>query len=483
MTNTTTNTKNTNNTPPPPPVNAEAFAAVSPDGLEASVKIKQPMNGGNALSYEMLKIFLAKNRIVFGLDEETLRLLGNQPIYDTEFTIARGVPSEDGTDAQLVYHVEMDRQLRPKEKEDGSVDFKDLGTIQEVKQGEMLCEKIAAIPGKPGTDVKGNSLPCVHGKDTALPSGQNTIVSDDKLKLYAGLDGHVSVISGKINVLNVFTVNGDVSIETGNIDFSGNVVVRGDVSAGFAIRADGDVTVNGVVEAASITAGGTLVIRGGFLGGDSGMLDIAGNAFCRFIESGEVTVRGDLETTYIMNATVKCGGTVNLTGKGLIRGGYVSARTSVTANFLGSPKASSANTTIEIGNDITLLQRYELMKTETEEMARNVQDLEAIVIPMEKAKTTGLLTHEKLSQFEKAKTLLENLKPQYETMQASLATIEGHVARLGRGTVNVKRTAYTGLKIVIGEETLILQNDHDRVSFYCHSNEGIIFVPLMNEYA
>ena len=463
----------------PPPADAMAFAVTSPDSLQATIRIKPPENGGRPLSYEMLKIFLAKNRIVFGLDEGTMRMLSNSPIYDTDLVIARGVQSEDGVDARLIYHIDTDRQLRPKEKEDGSVDFKELGAIQEATQGQLLCEKIPATPGKNGTDVSGRNIPCVAGRELALPEGQNTVVSDDKLRLYAGLDGHISVAAGKINVLNTFTVRGDVSVETGNIDFSGNVVVRGDVSSGFSIRAEGDVTVDGVVEAAKIFAGGTLVIRGGFLGGDSGLLDIAGNAVCRFIESGQVNVRGDLETTYIMNATVKCGGTVNLTGKGLIRGGYVSARTSVTANYLGSPKASSANTVIEIGNDVTLLERYELQKSEAAEMAVKISELEQNISRMEKAKSIGQLSPANINQLEQGKTLLEGLKATHDNMKEILDVLESHVSRLGRGTVNVRKTAYTGLKLVIGDETLILQNDHERVSFY-DSADGITFVPLMN---
>jgi len=463
----------------PPPVDAMAFTSVSTDSLQATVRLKPPENGGKPMSYEMLKIHLARNRIVFGVDEDTLRMLGSQPVYGRDWVIARGVEGEDGVDARLIYHIDTNRQLRPKEKEDGSVDFKDLGAIQEAVQGQLLCEKAPATPGRDGTDVSGRNIPRVRGRDVSLPEGQNTVVSEDKLKLHAGLDGHISVAGGKVSVLNTFTVRGDVSVETGNIDFSGNVVVRGDVASGFSIRADGDVTVDGVVEAAKITAGGTLVIRGGFLGGDSGILDISGNAVCRFIESGQVNVRGDLETTYIMNATVRCGGAVNLTGKGLIRGGYVSARTSVTANFLGSPKASSANTTIEIGNDVALLEHYEQLKAEAGEMAGNISQLEAIITPMEKARASGVLAADKASQLEKAKAMLATLQPSYETLRETLATLEGHVSRLGRGTVNVRKTAYSGLKLVIGDETLILQHDHERISFY-DSADGIMFVPLMN---
>jgi len=467
------------NTPLTPlPVNAEAIATISPNGLEASIKIKPPENGGTALSYGLLKVFLAKNRIVFGLDDNIIKSLGENPVYNTDFIVARGVDSVNGTDAHLIYHVETDRQLKPKEKDDGSVDFKDLGTIQDIKRGQLLCEKIPAVPGIQGTDVKGVKLNATAGRDLALPEGKNTVVSEDKLKLFSGVDGHVTVLGGKISVLNTFVVEGNVSVQTGNIDFSGNVVVKGDVTQGFTIKAAGDVTIDGVVEAAKLTIGGDLVIRGGFLGGESGEIEVSGKTLCRFIEGGKVSVKGDLETTYIMNAEVKCGGAVNLTGKGLIRGGYVLARTSVTANFLGSPKASSANTVIEIGNDPFLQEHYENLSRQAEEHKKNIAGLESMVNTLEKGRAAGTLTIEKIKQLEKATALLDNLKPAYGTIQESLEILEIQIAALGRGMVNVQRTAYTGLKLVIGTETLILQTEHDRVSFY-NGQDGITFVPLV----
>ena len=470
------------NIEPPEPINAEAFAEITPDGLEASIRISPPENGGSTLTYELLKIFLARNRIVFGLNEETLQTLGKQPAYNSTIVVARGVPSENGVDARLIYHIDTDRRLKPREREDGSVDFKDLGAIQEAKQGQLLCEKIAANPGKAGTDVRGAPLPYVAGKDINLPVGQNTVMTADRLKLYATVDGHITVMNGKINVLNVYTVNGNVSVETGNIDFSGNVVVRGDVASGFSIRADGDITINGVAEAATITAGGTLVIRGGFLGGDSGVLNVTGNTVCKFIEGGQVNVGGDLETTYIMNATVKCGGAVTLVGRGLIRGGYVSARTAVTANLIGSSKASSSSTTIELGSDPELLQKHEQLKLQTEQMSKNITNLKTVISAMEKAKSAGVLAADKLEQLAQAKTMLENLQPASEAMRIELESLERQAARTGRGTVNAKRTAYSGLKLIMGNETLILQHDHDRVSFY-NGQDGITFVPLLSEFA
>jgi uncharacterized protein (DUF342 family) len=121
-----------------------------------------------------------------------------------------------------------------------------------------------------------------------------------------------------------------------------------------------------------------------------------------------------------------------------------------------------------------------MLEKEAEEQAKNITSLEAMITPMEKSRLAGALTADKIKQLDKAKVLLENLKPAYETVKEALATLQAQIDSLGRGTVDVRKSAYAGLKIIIGMETLILQVEHERVSFY-NSQDGITFVPLSSK--
>ena len=58
------------------------------------------------------------------------------------------------------------------------------------------------------------------------------------------------------------------------------------------VNAKGDVSVEGVVEAANIYAGGQIILKRGVQGGSKGYLEAGTNVIAKFIES----------------ATVKCGG-------------------------------------------------------------------------------------------------------------------------------------------------------------------------------
>jgi len=425
----------------PPPVDAEAELTISHDKMEAILKIKPPKYQGNDLSREMFEEFLTQSGVVFGIDDEVLTELTKRPVYNRNIIVAHGIQCVNGEEADLTFHVEKDQGAIPKEDEYGHVDFKHLGLQQEVKKDALLCEKKPATEGINGTDVMGNDIIAKNGKDKPMPAGTNAFLSEDGLSLFAAMDGNVSFIRDKINIMNTYTVRGNVSYATGNIKFSGNVLVTGDVEAGFSVEATGDVIVNGVVEAANISAGGSLLIRGGFFGGKSGELDVAENATIRFIEGGTLTVKGNLETTYIINAVVKSDGTINLLGQGIIRGGHVSALTSVKAKFLGN-EHSLARTIVEVGNAPLLVERYNLVCTEIE-------------------------SHKK-ENMEKAQTTCAELIAERDMLKDKIKDI-------GYGTITVEKTAYIGVRIIIGTEMLTLYDVGYISVKFVRSPEGIVF--------
>lgn len=456
-------------------VNAEAAVTVSKDELEAYIKINPPENGGADLSFADLKILLVKNGIMFGIDNAALKNLADKPVYKTEVPIARGVSKEDGANAEIVYHVETEHQLKPKEREDGSVDFRDLGAVHEAKKGMLLCEKIPATSGIQGNTVKGRAIMPTPGKDKSMPAGKNTEVSQDGLKLLSMSDGHISIVGGKINILEIFVVPGNVSSHTGNINFTGSVVIKGDVTQGFFVHATGDVTIHGFVESANIAAGGALIIKSGFRGGETGELTVGGNAACAFIEGGQISVKGNLETAYIIGATVKCGGSINLNGRGLIRGGHLTARESVSANYIGS-SVYSVTTIIEVGSDPEVIARFKEISQNIEAYEKNIKDVESVISALTKLKEVNRLTPDKAAQLEKAQEYKNNLNGTFLEQREEHEKLKAQMAEIGYGRVNVKNTAYHGTKIIIGSDILTLQSDHSFATF-SRGKDGITFVP------
>ena len=67
-------------------------------------------------------------------------------------------------------------------------------------------------------------------------------------------------------------IDGNVDYAVGSINYVGDVHVHGDVLSGFSIQAMGDITVDGVVEACTIEAGGDLVVAKGIAGSDQAII-------------------------------------------------------------------------------------------------------------------------------------------------------------------------------------------------------------------
>lgn len=89
------------------------------------------------------------------------------------------------------------------------------------------------------------------GKPPHIPAGKNTVLSEDKTKLLADIDGEVVYEGNKFNVKNLLTINHDVDNSIGNIDFTGDILIKGDVREGYSVKAEGDVTIFGTVEGAT----------------------------------------------------------------------------------------------------------------------------------------------------------------------------------------------------------------------------------------
>lgn len=458
-----------------PPVDATAAFELSRNKTEAFIKLFAPQYGGSALTLQQLTDFIQQKGVTYGIDEKRLQSLALHPIYGEPISIAAGKDCVNGEDAELTFYIKLEKDLRPKERPDGSVDFRDLGLIEYVEKGTLLCEKEPATAGESGMDVFGSPIPAKPGKDKSMPTGKNAVLSEDKLKILAGINGQVDFINNRINVLDTFTVEGDVSTATGDINFAGNVVITGGVASGFSVQAGGNIDINGIVESARIMAGGNIIIRNGFNGGETGELNSGANITCRYIQSGRVTLSGNLETTYILNSTVLCGGAVNVSGKGLVMGGRITALSSITVSLLGSANTTSS-TEVVVGNDPILIKRSHEIPKEIEECAKNLRSLTVLVQTFMQLKAAGRLTEDKIAQMEKTLSSYSHMKQTQTDLIEEYAAIQEKLALMGHGVVRVLKTAYPGVKIIIGSEQFPL---HSEYTFTCfrRTAEGITCSP------
>ncbi|WP_051569082.1 FapA family protein [Alkaliphilus transvaalensis] len=419
----------------------------SKDKMEVSIYITKAL-GGNHFTLETLKQELIDNNINYGVDEEQLSRLVKLKHTDHYVPIAKGRAPIDGIDGKVIYHFNPSKEHKPVVLEDGSVDFKHLDIIKNVKQGDLLVEVLPPSDGVPGINVMGVEVPAKKGKEGKFKKGKNTTESDDGLKLYAAIDGQVRIDDGKVTVSEVYQIQGNVDNSTGNINFNGTVIVNGNVRSGFKISAEGNIEVNGVVEGATLISKGNIILNRGIQGNNAAYLECEGNLVAKYIENSKIKCDGDITADFILHSDVVAKGKIILAGKkSLVVGGEIRASEEIRARVVGSHMGTL--TKLEVGVDPEIRNKYEELKGEALELQKNCENLKKTIDLLNRqAKITPLPQSKEEILIKSIKTY-EYLKKKYDLLHEELQLMEERIQNLSMGKVHVEDRIYPGVKVII----------------------------------
>jgi len=432
---------------------------ITKDKMKAYGILIPPAGGGKWLNEDEALSIIKEKGIVHGVKIDVVNRLIQKKQCNERFLIAEGDYPVHGKDAEIKFYFERNKKNVPVLLEDGRVDFRNLNLIENVTKGKLLASKIPVEKGVPGKNVFGEEIPPKEGRDFNLPVGKNVEVSEDGLNCFAGIDGQVLYIGGKINVYPVFEVAGDVDTSTGNIDFLGSVIVRGSVREGFKVKAEGDVEVYGTVEGAEIIAGGNIVLYRGIQGRDKGLLRAQGNIFAKYIEHSKIEAKGDVVAgDAIMHSIVNAGKRVEVGGKkGLIVGGIVRAGDEISAKTIGSSMATT--TIIEVGINPIIKQNYLKTKEKLDRLEKDYIKTKQAVELLKKLESVGKLTHDKKYMLEKLYNTLNHLEKQLELSKKEIDIMREEVDEIDKGRVKALNKIFPGVSVTIGSATMKVRDD------------------------
>ncbi|CAG5077772.1 Putative uncharacterized protein [Thermobacillus xylanilyticus] len=453
---------------------------ISPNNLSAALYFHKAVDDFRCTA-EQLDEYLRSRGIVFGIRRDVLEGIARNPkaYFYSQTVVAAGQPPIEGKDGAIRLVVDLDEdERRPVELEDGTVDFKELTKIRNVKKGQLIAERVPAEPGIPGKAVNGEVLPAKNGKEARFRVGKNVLVNAEQTAMYAAIDGMVTKTEReRINVFPVYEVNGDVDYKTGNIDFVGTVVIRGNVLTGFRVKAGGDIRIVGGVEGAEIEAEGSVEITGGIMAGNKGAVKAGRNVRCSFIQDGNVFAGEDIIVSQsIMHSNIRAARSVICYGaKGLIVGGSIQAGEKVRARTIGNTLSTA--TTIEVGVAPEL--RYELnqLRTQQRQQSENLDKTNKALALLDQMAAAGQLTGEKLLMRSKLATTKRQTMEEIEIVKERILEIEKLLEDTENARVEVINTIYGGTKIVIGRYTRFVKEPCSRVYFKFADGE-ITMLPL-----
>ena len=442
------------------------FVTISPDYKQATAVFLPRLEGGNLLKREEIIQELVKSGIKYGLQEDVLQEFLEKREYGKEYIIAKHTPATEGTDAKITYHFNTDTTLKPKMLEDGSVDFHQLDMINSVKEGDLLAELTPAVPGKMGLNVCGVVIKPAKVSQEVLKPSNHAKLSEDSLKLYATVNGHVTLVDGQVFVSDTFEVAADVDTSTGDIHCEGNVHVRGNVRTGFKIEAKGDVIVEGVVEGAEIVAGGQIVVKHGVQGMARGKLTAVGNIISKFIESAEVkSTTGYVQAESIMHSRVSAKTDVIVDGKkGFIAGGEVRCSQMICAKTIGSTMGT--NTTLIVGVDPALVEENHRLEKELAELKKTEESAtQVMAVLLKKIQAGEKISPEKMTMLKDAKIKNDICKKRQDAILNRLEELMVEMEMKRSGMVKVHGYIYQGCKIIISDAVYYVKKEFQHARF------------------
>ena len=452
-------------------------AAVSDDQLSVFIIVRPPENDGPDVTKQDIMAALAAKRVTKGILEDVIDDMVQSPQYSRMIRVAEGQPATEGRNASLELHFEIKSELKPRVREDGTVDYHDLGLINSVTANQKLCTLHPAEKGIPGYTVTGRPLLPQSVKNLMLPIGKNTRVLEDQVTLVAAINGCVDTTGGKINVLNVFTVTGDVSNATGNVEFDGNVTVTGDVLPGFSVKATGRIEVLGFVEAATLEAGSDIKVNGGIKGKGHGRVRCGGSLRALFIENAEVSVVGDVMADVFMQANIRCGGSLRAEGKrGSILGGTYIVAQSVYASVIGSP--SNIVSVFELGNDPMRSDRLKEAETMLRTLSVEQQKLQQIITMLQPLRDAGRITPDRLAMLEKAIATWQANEVRLQELKTELDGLRTSMNSYSNSSLNCRKELFAGTKVTIGSMPYVVASDMLRSKVHLNADREIAITAI-----
>lgn len=361
---------------------------IADDELEALATITPPYRGV-AISKEQVRAALREKNVVYGVLSDVIDREVKKP-SGTPVVVARGKRPEAGADAQLVSKLAKASEKRPKVRQDGTVEFRELGMFIVVRAGDVLMERIPAQPGISGINIYGQVVPAKTGKDLQFATNLEGTCLDPRNpdRLIAAVAGLPRPAENGMWVDQNLTIK-DVDLSTGNVYMEGDVSISGDVTVGMRVVASGSITIGGTVEAAYVEAGGDITVTYGAIGhGDVRLTNGELNPSCATLKA-----RGNVTAKFLNNAYVEAGGDVlihemvahsviNLATrvtvgdenakKGHILGGETRAEKTIHAHVIGS--AGDVRTVLHVGVATAVVERqndiHEQLRKRREELAK-----------------------------------------------------------------------------------------------------------------
>lgn len=461
-----------------------SFSISIPAGrMEVLLTATSAFGGRTVTSHEVYQALQQKG-VIFGILHENISTSIAEGRADGVL-IAAGIPAIPGQASEFVSLIPDARPRYPTYNETDTIDYRNLGDIITVKPGDPLMRRLPPGQGQPGRDVTGQELSAPDGADLPFPTELPGAVADadDPDLLVAAVAGQPVIVPHGVIVEPVISVK-VVDLSTGNLNVDGTLKIASDIKAGMKVKATGDIVVGGVVEAARIESGGDVQVNGGIVGQSEGRSDhsdtdssmavvhAVGSVRALYVENACVVAGADIMIQeVVMKCNLNAGNRIAVgeagSGKGRMIGGHSHATAEIHTGVAGS--RAGVCTDLEVGIAPELLEKTthvcEVIAAKERELEEVKKSLAYVL--ENKARFDETAAKEKKRQLDAIRTEIQGLQGQKRRLQRRTELVQ-------TATITVERTAFSGVRVKVGEKALLLEEDMENVTFRL-GDEGISY--------
>ncbi|SFQ30232.1 hypothetical protein SAMN02910358_01488 [Lachnospiraceae bacterium XBB1006] len=434
--------------------NMEAYLTVPipPDGREYSVR-------------ELVSILETKG-VKHGIDQEMLMRMVAEKTYHIERRVAVGEQPVEGYDGYYEFLFNREFNRTPKILPDGAVDYHTINLIATVEAGEKIAIYHPCVQGKNGMNVKGVPVNAKRCKELQPLRGKGFTRSDDGTEYFAEISGKIDFINDRLIVSPVYEIPTDVDMQTGNINFNGDVVIHGKVKAGMSIQASGTITIDGIVEAADLTAGKDIVLKSGLMGNSHAMLSTKQNLYAKFVEYANIDVRGTINAESLLSCDVLCGEKVVIDGKhGGIVGGIVRAVGGVITSSIGNDV--EIHTDVMVGAEADIYRRFKMLEQKIANSKRQLEIIDEKIKEIDQENARKSVVERPKSDPRKVSLLRSKIHENSVLQEDQLEKeeLENIIQRADGACIKVSGAVYPGTSVKIDESRMEVKVEQFAVQF------------------
>ena len=443
---------------------AEIIVEISRDRMQATVRF-DTRKGRGLRSVNDIQDALAAKKVVFGINMEAIKkgCKGLSP-----FVAASGIPPQHGENAVIERRFDLGVKGRPVVDKYDRVDYKNLNLFVLVKKGDVLAVRIPQTQGIPGKNVLGAEVMARNGRPLPLPVGKGTAQQGENTVI-AAIDGQIVDGKSKIAIDPHLVIKSSVGVSTGNIDFDGSVEIKGNVEAGFMVKATGDIEIGGVVSGGDVH-GRNVYVSGGVNGMGRGQVTADQDVRVSFAENARIEAGQDIHISDVsLHSNLRAGKHIFLEDRrGQITGGVAAAGEEIKANVIGNQ--ACVVTTISVGIDPTLQNRYNQVCNEHKETKKRLTEITQMLNTLSKIDISKL-PPQRVEQINALTRSQFPLAGKMKRQEAEIAAMTEELSQMKNGTISVASIIYPGVRVSINSLKKNIQSELQRCTLTVKDDE------------